>query len=348
MNALRLLTLVLLVLLVLAPGATAVRMLGGDSTVVTEPVDDDLFISGGNVVIDAPIGSLIAVGGDIRVNGPVTGDVIAAGGQVRVNGSVGGKVVLAGGRVDVDANVSRNAVIAGGEVAFGPGARIGRDAQVAAGSFTHRGAVNGSLAVSAETFTNQGTAGSIEVEPTPGTPNDGPREEGDLGAIGAFFALIAAILSLLVTLGYLVLGIVLIAISPGAAREVESRVVSRPVPAFAIGLAALIAAVILGVLLFVTVIGIPIAVFAWLFVIAGVMVAGLVVSLALGRLIAGRTGIGENPYLLFVIGFVILNILYLIPFLGGLVKFVAVCLGFGAIVMYCMDARSAAQKPFGE
>ena len=119
---------------------------------------------------------------------------------------------------------------------------------------------------------------------------------------------------------------------------------SSPIPAFAIGLAALIAAVILGVILFVTVVGIPIAVLGWLFVIAGTMLAGLVVSLALGRLIAGKTGLGNNVYALFVIGFVILNILYLIPILGGLVQFVVTCLGFGAIVMIAMDAFSGRRE----
>ncbi|HIH03223.1 MAG TPA: hypothetical protein HA263_05035 [Methanoregulaceae archaeon] len=101
---------------------------------------------------------------------------------------------------------------------------------------------------------------------------------------------------------------------------------------------------ILGLILLVTVVGIPIAVIGWIFVIAGVMLAGLVVSLALGRLIAGKTGLGDNPYVLFIIGFVILNVLYLIPVLGGIVKFVAICLGFGAIVMAVMDAVSGRRQ----
>jgi hypothetical protein len=102
--------------------------------------------------------------------------------------------------------------------------------------------------------------------------------------------------------------------------------------------------VIIGVILMVTVVGFPTAVLGWLFVIAGTMLAGLVVSLALGRLILGKTSLGDNRYALFIIGFVILNILYLIPFLGGLVKFVVVCLGFGAIVMAAMDAFSGRRE----
>jgi hypothetical protein len=249
--------------------------------------------------------------------------------------------------VDVNGTVARNAIVTGGEVAFGPGARIGRDAEVSAGTFTHQGAVNGTLGVEAGTFTNSGTAGTVRYSAT-GDRTGGNRtpfeRPGVMEGIGAIIATIATVISLLVALGYLILGLLLLALVPAAANLVETRVRDQPIPAFAIGLAALIAAVILGVILLVTVVGIPIAVLGWLFVIAGVMLAGLVVSLALGRLIAGRTGIGDNRYLLFVIGFVILNVLYLIPILGGLIKFIVVCLGFGAILMVAMDAFSGRRQ----
>ncbi len=347
MNGLRIFSVLCLVLL-LVSGASALRMIAGeDTTVITEGTDDDVIASSGTLLVNAPVGSLIAAGGDVQVNAPVAGDVIAAGGMVRVNSTVGGKVVLAGGRVDLNGTVARNAIATGGEVVFGPGAKVGRDAEVSAGTFTNQGAVNGTLGVQAGTFTNSGTAGTVRYEETGNRPagNRTPFElPGVLGGLGALIATIAAVISLLVTLGYLILGLLLLAIVPAAASAVETRVRDSPIPAFAIGLAALIAAVILGVILFVTIVGVPIATFGWLFVIAGVMVAGLVVSLALGRLIAGKTGLGDNRYALFIIGFVILNVLYLIPFLGGLVKFVVVCLGFGAIVMAVMDAFSGRRQ----
>ena len=343
MNGFRILVALCLVLL-LVSGAQGLRtVVGDDRTVITEPIEDDVLASGDTIVFDAPIGSLIAAGGAVHVNGPVAGDVIAAAGTIRVNGTVGGKVVLAGGRVDVNGTVQRNALVTAGEAVFGPGARIGRDAEVSSGSFTHQGAVNGTLGVQAGTFENSGTAGTLRVDasgrPDNQTGNRTDRDRG-LGGLGALMATLAVVVSLLVTLGYLVLGLLLLALAPDAARAVEERVRNRPLPAFAIGLVALIAAVILGVILFVTIVGIPIAVFAWLFVIAALMVAGLVVSLSLGRLIAGRSSIGDNRYVLFIIGFVILNVLYLVPFLGGVVKFVVVCLGFGALAMAAMDAIS--------
>lgn len=351
MNGNRILVLFCLALL-LVSGAQGLRMIGDqDTTVVSEPIDDDVIASSGTLVVNAPIGSLIAVGGDLQVNAPVAGDVIAVGGTVRVNGTVGGKVVLVGGRVDVNGTVQRNAIVTGGEVVFGPGARIGRDAEVQAGTFTTMGAVNGTLGVQAGTFTNSGTAGTLRSE----TGRDRGDRENRAGnwtgfgpepfaGLGALIATIAAVVSLLVTIGYLVLGLLLLAFVPGAARAVEERVLDRPLPSFVFGLVALIVAVIAGVILLVTVVGVPIAVFGWLVVIAGVMLAGLVVSLALGRIVAGKTGIGDNRYALFVIGFVILNVIYLIPILGGLVKAVVVCIGFGAIIITLSDAFSGRKE----
>jgi hypothetical protein len=351
MNGYRILAVLALALL-LVSGASALRMVGGeDTTVIADATDDDVIASRGTLVVDAPVGSLIAAGGEVRVNGPVAGDVIAAGGVVLVNGTVGGKVVLAGGRVTLNGTVQRNAVVTGGEVVLGPGARIGRDAEVSGGTVIHQGAVNGTLGVQAGTFENSGTAGTLRVDAADGrggrdnrTGNWTGFERDPFAGLGALIATIAAVVAFLVTLGYLVLGLLLLALFPGAAGAVEARVRDQPIPAFVIGLVALVVAVVLGLILLVTVVGIPIAVLGWLLVIAGVMLAGLVVSLALGRLIAGKTSIGDNRYVLFIIGFVILNVVYLIPFLGGLVKFVVVCLGFGALVMAATDLVSGRRR----
>ena len=342
MNGLRLLVLLLLALLIL-PGAQAVRMIGGDDTnVITDPIEDDVFASGGTITFDAPIGSLVAAGGEINVNGPVAGDVIAAGGRVRINSSVGGKVVLAGGEVDLNGRVDRNAVVAGGQVVFGPNSSVGRDAEVSGGSFTHRGAVNGTLGVSSSSFENSGTAGAVRYDGGM-RPDRGDRPDGSF-LPGAVLAGLAAVLSFLFTLGYLILGLLLLLVAPRTALALETRARDQPLPAFVIGLVSLIAAVILGIVLLVTVVGAPIAILGWLAVIAGIMLAGLVVSLAVGRVVGRVIGLGENRFALFVVGFVLLNLLYLIPFLGGLIKFVVVCLGFGVLVMMGMDMVSASRR----
>ncbi len=336
MNGPRIIVLLLL-LLIIVPGAHAVRMIGGDDpVVVSEPIDDDVFAGGGMLSIEAPVDSLVAVGGEIDVTAPVRGDVIVAGGKVRIDTSVGGKVVVAGGEVTLDGPVARNAVVTGGEIVFGPNTSIGRDAHVMGGSFRNEGRVNGTLQVSSESFVNRGSANVTRYDEVRDRP-DGPNPiDGLLSGIGA-------LISFLVILGYLILGLILLAICPSTASILESRVREQPLPALVVGIASIIAAIILGMLLLVTIVGIPIAVLLWLGVVAGIMVAGLIVALSVGRIIARVVKIGENRFVHFIVGFIVLNLVYLIPLLGGLAKLLVVSIGFGVIVMTVLDRVSSSR-----
>ncbi|KAF5069127.1 hypothetical protein DSECCO2_235950 [anaerobic digester metagenome] len=337
MNGPRIIVLLLLLLLLL-PGAQAVRMIGGDDpVVVSEPIDDDVFAAGGMLSIEAPVDSLIAAGGEIEVSAPVRGDVIVAGGKVLIDTSVGGKVVIAGGEVTLDGPVARNAVVTGGEVVFGPNTSIGRDAHVMGGSFRNEGRINGTLQVSSESFVNQGSANVTRYDEVRDR-SDGPDP------VDGFLSGIGALISFMVILGYLVLGLILLALCPSTATLLESRVRDQPLPALVVGVASIIAAIILGMLLLVTIVGIPIAVLLWLGVVAGIMVAGLIVALSVGRIIARVVKIGENRFVLFVVGFIVLNILYLVPLLGGLAKLLVVCIGFGVIVMTVLDRVSTSRR----
>ena len=337
MNGPKIIVLLLLLLLVV-PGAQAVRMVGGDDpVVVSEPIHDDVFAAGGMLSIEAPVDSLIAVGGEIDVNAPVRGDVIVAGGKVRITTSVDGKVVIAGGEVTLDGPVARNAVVTAGDVVFGPNTSIGRDAHVMGGSFRNEGRINGTLQVSSESFVNRGSANVTRYEEVRDRPDGPDPVDGLLSGIGA-------LISFLVILGYLVLGLILLALCPTTAGILETRVREQPLPALVVGVASILAAIILGMLLLVTIIGIPITVLLWMGVVAGIMVAGLIVALSVGRIVARVVKMGENRFVLFVVGFIILNVLYLIPLLGGLVKCLVVCIGFGVLVMTVLDRVSASRR----
>jgi hypothetical protein len=85
-------------------------------------------------------------------------------------------------------------------------------------------------------------------------------------------------------------------------------------------------------LLTITVIGFPVAaVMAMLFIVA-LMLSSLFVSFALGRTIVNLLNVKTNDMLIFILGFVILSLLFWIPVAGGLIRIVAVSLGFGAIL----------------
>jgi hypothetical protein len=83
------------------------------------------------------------------------------------------------------------------------------------------------------------------------------------------------------------------------------------------------------------VVGLPIALIAALLLIVALMLTGTFVSYSLGKWIGSRLKLKYSDLVLFVIGFVILNILFLIPFVGWLASLISVSLGFGAMLYTC-------------
>lgn len=297
---------------------------------IAQATDDDVFATGGMITIDAPVGSLMAAGGQITVNAPVKGDVIAAGGQVTINSDVGGKVVAAGGSVTVNGKVGTNSVLAGGTIDLGPKAAIGRDALVSGGTVSNAGSVAGKLTVRSNTFDNTGSAGSLDVE---------LRQRSTLGGT------LLSIFSILFTIGLLILGIILIVVAPGKYRAVEEGVTSSPVIAAVTGLVALIVGFILLILLAITLVGLPIALLLGLLIFAGILFSTLFVSSALWRWIARLLKRTVPDLAAFVIGFIILNILYRIPVVGAIILAIAVILGFGALLRVAWENRDRIRVP---
>jgi hypothetical protein len=243
------------------------------------------------------------------------GDIIAAGGTLIVNGDVGGKVLAAGGEIDLNGNAT-NVLATGGTVRIGRDAVIERDAVISAGEVTNDGAVLGNLTVSANTFSNPGTAGNVTFE---------EREVQSGLALPGLFAVLVAI-------GFLILGLLIIRFLPGPFSAVVREVERSPVVRTVVGFVAIIVTAILLLIIAVTVIGLPVALVGGLIFIVSLMLSSLFVAYALGDVIASRTGWKAGPLWRFVLGFVILQILIFIPLLGALVQIIAVSLGYGGLL----------------
>jgi hypothetical protein len=301
--------------------AQALQTFSDDVVTIDTPIEDDVFAAGSMVNINAPVDSATIAGGTLNVNAPVKGDVFAAGGQVYINSDVGGKVVAMGGNVNQGGDVGTNLVAAGGQVNILPSAVVAKDALIAGGSVVNAGEINGTLTVSADNFQNTGTAGSVDFHQT-----QRPSEErrGFWAGIGLF--------GLLITLGYLILGLILLRYLPSLFVAVDGEIRRSPVVTTVLGFVLMIAAFIAIIIVAITVIGIPIALIALFLLIVALMLTGIFVSFSLGRWIGSRLNLKYGDMALFVIGFVVLNILFLIPFVGGLIGLISISLGFGAIL----------------
>jgi hypothetical protein len=125
--------------------ANAFRIEYGNNVVISQPVNEDLYVTGGNITINASIhGDLIIAGGTVIINDTITNDILLVGGNITFNGFVGDDIRCAGGNIHISKNVTGDVVLGGGEVMIDKGVTIG-GLIVGGGNITIDGDVNGEV-----------------------------------------------------------------------------------------------------------------------------------------------------------------------------------------------------------
>jgi hypothetical protein len=186
---------------------------------------------------------------------------------------------------------------------------------VTGGQVTNAGTVTGNLSVSAQSFDDRGTAGHLDVELSE------PRDPfSAFRSIGLF----------LLSVGMFFLGLVLIRIAPARFLAVEEEARRSPLIKTIAGFFGIIVVFIVLILVSITIILLPLAFILWEVFFLGLLISTLVVSLAFGRTIAGYLKWEAPPWQFFIVGFVILNLLFRIPVAGIIFVVIAVSLGTAA------------------
>jgi hypothetical protein len=312
------LIIVLLALLAIPMSVSALVTYSGNHVSINEPVNDDIFATGNMIEVNAPVQSIVAAGGTIAINAPVKGDVVAAGGTVTINDDVGGKVVAVGGTIDLAGNVSTNAVLQGGTVNIRKSVIIGKDAAISAGSVRNAGTVMGTLSVQSQSVENTGSAGTFEVK------SDQGRDKLPIW----LFSFIA----ILLTLGWFIIGLLLIRIMPVRFLQVESEVRRDAIVKCVVGIAAIIISVIAFVLLAITIVLLPLALVLGGLVLISLLLANLFVASSLGRIIFGYLKWNGKEWQFYTLGFLVLFILCIIPVINIFTFVISFSLGFGAVL----------------
>ena len=314
----KILIIVVLALLAMPAGVSALVTYSGNTVNIIDPVNDDVFVTGGMIEVNAPVQSITAAGGTITLNAPVRGDVIVAGGTITINGDVGGKVVAVGGSIDLAGNVTSNVVLQGGTVTVRKSATVGKDAMISAGSVRNAGTVKGTLSVQSQSVENTGKAGIYEVKPNQGAGKS---------AVWLF-----SVVAILLSLGWFIIGLLLIRIMPARFLQVEQEVRTNILLKGIVGFAAIIIAIIAFVLLAITVVLLPLALVLGGMVFIGLLLANLFVAYGLGRVICGYLKWNGKEWQLYTIGFLVLSILFFVPVINILTFVISFSLGFGAIL----------------
>lgn len=128
----------LVVMLLLAPVVMvqAAHFDEGETIVIDEDVDDDLYLAGQTIIIEGDIdGDLVAAGQTMVINGDVTGDVIFAGAGLTVNGVIGDDLRAAGNitRINSGAEIGDDLIFAGAALEMRPETSVAGDAIFGAG-----------------------------------------------------------------------------------------------------------------------------------------------------------------------------------------------------------------------
>ncbi|HEX9184404.1 MAG TPA: polymer-forming cytoskeletal protein [Burkholderiales bacterium] len=347
------------------PSALVVRTMGSDTFVAGEAPR----------VAQAVKGDLVATGGDLRIAAPVAGDIIAAGGAVSLEAPAGQDLYAAGCRMSLAGDIARNARVAGCSVSLGPQARIGGNASFAAGRVEVLGSVGGYLqAASGNVLIDGAVAGDVDVaagalelgprariggklryrgsEPLrqdPAAQVQGgierlempPRRDKERGRAAGRVALGVW------TLGLMLLAAVLVVAFPGISARVTGEARTRFGWSLLAGFLALVAIPAAAVVLFATVIGIPLALLALIDYFALLLVGYVAAGAALGdavlkRWVAGRAAQRGWRALFAALGVLAIGLVALVPWLGALVAFLALIAGMGAMVLMLKPRAGAA------
>lgn len=368
-----------LALLLAAPSAHAGQVVHGRHLSYTlasgQTVNTDLFVFANFTRIDGTVnGDLFVWSNEVEVNGHVTGDVIAMAREVRVNGVVDGNIRNYTQTLNINGSVGKNVLAACEEFEMGSAGKIGGSVTLGTANAMISGSIGRDLtAASGDTTLDGSVGGDVKVRGDNLRIGSQARLHGaSLNYHGRNQAMMDPQAKLATPLVFTQLkagpdytswkyywhraefwaaaflfGLVLLLIAP---RFYASGVRSSKsfLPSLGFGVLFLIATPIVAVILCITCVGLGVGIATLLFWFVAVYAAQVFVASWLGDILLGPA-IGTGPLLgRLALGLVILHLLEMIPYhIGGIIHFVILCWGLGAIVMalYGYLQRTATPAP---
>jgi len=326
-----------------------------------EVIDDSLFAVGDSVVIDGTVtGDVIAFARQVTIHGTVNGNLIAGAQSVDVQGTVGGSIIAGGNTIQVNGKVAHNFAGFGQSVSVGKDGNIGGDF----GGFGNGIQLNGSVAHNFYGFGLADIAGMVgrnaQFRGQTLTLLPSARIGGDLTSYvqkeesvhintGAVVSgkqrveltnrdarkpsLFSQIFSeALHVAAAFVTGFLLLFLFP-AVRNITFSEVPSTLISGGIGFLLLVAMPIAGFICLLTLVGIPISLILFMSWLVGLYLAKIVVANFVGRTLIARNGNRLSTAALgLIVGLVLVFTSINLPYIGGLIHFILVLVGFGGLV----------------
>jgi cytoskeletal protein CcmA (bactofilin family) len=339
---------------------------------------DNYYGAGDHVQIASPMeGDVIVAGREVDITQPVAGDIIAAGWRVSVVSRAGDDVRIAAGTVAIDAPVTGDLTVAGGDVTLGPQVRVGgrswvtgrnvriegildRDLHVAGAAVTIAGEIRKPVEVIAEKLEILPSAriletltykGSTAPHIAHGAVVNGPIAyeqipEPEARRAWAFPGISTMLFSIHVFLA----GLVFVMFLPRVETSLVETLRARPGRSLLAGALLFVTIPLAAVLLIMSVLGLPIGLaLAALYAVAlfvGVTAMAFFVGDTEVRLMNITPVTTRTQHVVALLAGV-LTLALGRAFLGGLVVFVSVLFGVGALTLAAWQVYSRQQSNVG-
>jgi hypothetical protein len=336
---------------------------GGVTVASNETIDDTLVVFADSVNVSGTItGDLIVFARQVNIRGTVQGNVIGFGQRVDVTGKVGGDIFGFGQSVQAAGPVGRSFWGFGQTVTVGTGGRmeqdatlfganlnvdgdIGRDLTAFAGSLDVGSKIGrdlrfrgGQLLVHAPSMIGRNldarTKSEKDVQMDPGVTVEGKKMVELVKPQPSQYRTLGFYVRQLLRIGAaFLMGLLLFWLVPGAGRTSLSsaRVL---LTSGGIGFLAAVAMPVAALILAVTLIGLPIALVTFMFWLLGLYLAKIVIARCIGGAILGTSGDGmASTALALLIGLVVVIAAVNLPFIGGILNFLLILIGLGALVL---------------
>lgn len=338
---------------------------GGNIT-INAPIYGDLVVAGGTIVINDSIsGDILVAGGDITFNGQVGDDIRCAGGNIRISRDVRGDLVITGGNIIIDRSVTVGAILgAGGDArvhgnvlgnvkgGFGKlvlNGDVGRDFDCRAGNMTLNGSIRGRSILAAQSI-NLGNNASFlndirywtargEMDFSKHIRNGKAVYDPSLRIRESqwYYLGMTSFLAFLWYIGTAFLMILIIQyLFSSTMKKAADASSAHPVKSFGLGLSLVIGLPVAAVVAFITLIGVPVGLLLLIAFVIIVLLATVISATVVANRINNFYGKGWNNWHVSFAAlgvFILLKLVFMIPFAGWLAMLLIVCMALGSILL---------------
>ncbi|HSD55524.1 MAG TPA: polymer-forming cytoskeletal protein [Candidatus Saccharimonadales bacterium] len=332
-------------------------------------VNSSLYSAGKTIDISGTInGDVFCAGQTVKIDATVNGDIICAGQDVTISGKVNGNIRVAGQLVNIDADIARSATVAAMTFSLDAHAKVGQDLTANGTSLNIKGSVGRDALVNGDDVTLNGKvgrnakasgaaihlkndaaiAGNLEY-----TSNAKPKIDNGAAIAGKTTEVKATkhgrgggltqfnlVIYLFMLTGLLLIALSLTFLFPKFIPKQASRITQEFSKVLMTGLIASIAVPVICFGLAFSLVGIPLVIFVLVAWLLGIMLSGPITAYVVGQKILSRQ---KNPYLIILVGTLVLVTMYYLPLAGILVLMLAYWLGFGTLILSLQDISRAKQ-----